>query len=75
MRGLHRISRLRRTRRRIRLGVGSFAGVFEAVNHHAVGIGLKMERMPVKGGDLNPAAGRRFQAGDQLLANEALEGG
>ena len=56
-------------------GVGRFAGVFKAVNHHPAGIGLQVERLPVKCGDLHTAAGRIFQRGDQLLANDPLECG
>ena len=59
----------------IGLGIGDFAGVFKAMNHQPAGIGLHMERLPMKCGDLHPAAGRIFKRGDQLPANDPLEPG
>ena len=42
--------------------VGRFAGIFQAVNHHAVGFGFEMEQAPVERCNLRPAAGEFFDA-------------
>jgi hypothetical protein len=57
------------------LGVGRFAGGFKAVNDHAARIGLKIEQMPVKGGDLDAPAGGLFDLGHQPLADDASKPG
>ena len=55
------------------LCVWSLAGAFAAVNDQSAGIGLKIEHLPVKGGDLDAPAGRLFEIGHQPIANNALE--
>jgi hypothetical protein len=54
-------------------GVGSFAGVFSAVDDEADGFGFKMEEAPVEGGELDLAAGGLLDLGDEALADEILE--
>jgi hypothetical protein len=54
---------------------GLFAGIFKAVNHQSACVRLQMERLPVKGTNLDAAAGRIFQRGDQLLVNDTLARG
>ena len=57
------------------LCVRRLAGIFQAVNHQPVRLGFEMEQAPMKGCDLDPAAGEVFDVRDQALANHVLECG
>ena len=53
--------------------IGQLVRRFTAVDGQIVGFKFELPQVPVKGLELNPAAGGIFQSGDHLAANKVLE--